>query len=250
MDDSLLTRYGRHIMLDDIGIEGQERLATARVLMIGLGGLGAPAALYLAAAGIGELWLCDDDTVELSNLQRQIIYTTDAIGTVKTQAAQQHLRSINPHCRTRAIPQRLSADNADDLIAAVDIVVDGSDNYATRHLVNRACVAHKKPLVFGAAVGFDGQISVFDKNRPDSPCYNCLFSENDDAPDTRCALLGVLAPLVGVVGCVQASEVIKHIAMPQAHSLVGRLLLLDMRDMRWREIGLPRDAQCAICHGE
>ena len=245
MEDALLTRYSRHVMLDDIGEEGQQRLAAARVLLVGVGGLGSPAAIYLASAGIGELILCDDDTVQLSNLQRQIVHTTDAVGAEKTASAAARLAAINPHCRiTRR--GRVTAENAADFIAAADVVVDGSDNYATRHLINRVCVQQKKPLVFGAAVGFDGQASVFDSRRPESPCYNCLFAETDVAEDVRCALLGVLAPLTGIIGSIQAAETIK--LLTGGSGLVGRLLLVDARDMRWRDIRLPRDPGCAVCH--
>lgn len=247
MDDSLLTRYARHIMLDDIGVSGQEKLSAARLLLVGVGGLGSPAAMYLAAAGVGELILCDDDKVELTNLQRQIVHTTDSIGTAKTESAENHLQRINPHCRVRRVDARVTEDNVDALTSAADVVIDGSDNYATRHLINRACVRQKKPLVFGAALGFDGQAAVFDTRRDDSPCYNCLFSEEDAAPDARCALLGVFAPLAGIIGCIQAAEALKIIAMPDAKSLLGRLLLLDARDMRWRDISLLRDPQCAVC---
>lgn len=245
MDDSLLTRYSRHIMLDDIGEEGQQRLAAARVLLVGVGGLGSPAAIYLASAGIGELMLCDDDTVQLSNLQRQIVHTTAAIGEEKTASAATRLAAINPHCRVTRYG-RVTAENADTLIAAADIVVDGSDNYASRHLINRVCVRQQKPLVFGAAVGFDGQASVFDPRRPESPCYNCLFAETDAAEDVPCALLGVLAPLTGIIGAIQAAETIK--LLTGGSGLVGRLLLVDARAMRWRDIRLPRDAHCAVCH--
>ena len=247
MDDSLLNRYSRHIMLDDIGFGGQEALTKAQVLVVGAGGLGSPAAMYLAAAGVGTLTICDDDIVDLTNLQRQILHNTSDIGTAKTESAHQRLTRLNPHCRVRPLQTRVNADNADEIIAAADIVVDGSDNYATRHLINRTCFRHGKPLVFGAAIAFDGQAAVFDPRRADSPCYNCLFSEKDNAPDVRCALLGVLAPLVGVIGSIQAMEAIRLIAMPKSTGLVGRLLLLDARDMRWRDIGVPRDPACDVC---
>ena len=246
MDDDLLLRYSRHVMLDEIGEEGQQRLAAARVLLVGVGGLGSAAALYLAAAGVGELILCDDDTVELTNLQRQIIHTTDTLGWQKTASATQQLARINPHCRVAA-HGRINEENVDEQVARADIVVDGSDNFATRHLINRACVRHKTPLVFGAAVGFDGQAAVFDATRADSPCYNCLFAEDAAAEDTPCALLGVLAPLVGMVGALQAAEALKLIT-GGGSPLVGRLLLVDARDMRWREVTVPRDPHCKVCH--
>ena len=247
MQDELLMRYSRHIMLDAIGEEGQRRLSTARVLLVGLGGLGSPAAMYLAAAGIGELVVCDGDVVELANLQRQIVHATDTIGWQKTASAAAQLARINPHCRV-VQRGRVTADNVDGLIKEVCLVVDGSDNYATRHLLNRACVRHQKTLVFGAAVGFDGQVAVFDARRRESPCYNCLFAEEADAEEVRCALLGVLAPLTGIIGAIQAAEAIKCIAAEGEGALIGRLLLVDARDMRWREITLPRDPRCAVCH--
>ena len=246
MDDNQLLRYSRHIMLDEIGEAGQQRLAAARALVVGLGGLGSPAAMYLAAAGIGELHLADDDSVELTNLQRQLLHHTDTIGWKKTDSAIAHLARLNPHCRTHA-HGRVGEDNVDALLEKVDIVVDASDNFATRHLINRACVRRQKPLVFAAAIGFDAQVSVFDVRQKDSPCYHCLFAEDAPAEDTRCALLGVFAPLVGMVGAMQAAEAIKCIVSGSS-ALTGRLLLLDARKMKWREVHLPRDPQCKVCN--
>lgn len=245
-DDQLL-RYSRHIMLDDIGEEGQQRLCSATALLVGLGGLGSPAAMYLAAAGIGALHLCDDDTVELSNLQRQIIHSGDSLGQKKTASARARLNALNPHCAVKTFA-RVTSSNVDALVEPADIVIDGSDNYATRHLINRACVRRQTPLVFGAAVGFDGQVSVFDTRRANSPCYNCLFSQDDAAEDVRCALLGVLAPLTGIIGAIQAAEAIKCLAAAGRGALIGRLLLVNARDMQWRNIALQRDPQCAVCH--
>lgn len=245
MDDNLLLRYSRHIMLDEIGEAGQQRLAAARVLVVGVGGLGSPAAMYLAAAGVGELILADDDVVDLTNLQRQLLHSTETIGWKKTDSAIAHLARVNPHCRTRA-HGRVHADNVDALLQQAEVVVDCSDNFATRHLLNRACVRHGKPLVFGAAIGFDAQVTVFDVRREESPCYNCLFSEETPAQDTRCALLGVFAPLVGMVGAMQAAEALRCI-VSGGSALVGRLLLLDARGMHWREVHLPRDMHCKVC---
>ena len=239
MDDSLLQRYSRHIMLDDFGIDGQQRLAAARLLLVGVGGLGCPAALYLAAAGVGELVLMDDDEVDLTNLQRQILHSSERLGMAKTDSAAQSLAAINLHCKITARRERLTADNADNAVAAADVVVDCTDNYAARHLLNRACVRAHKPLIFGAASGFSGQLAVFDRRQKDSPCYNCLFCETDEAAETRCALLGVLAPLAGIVGCLQAAAALKIIAMPQLPSDSGRLLLIEARTMQLREVRLP-----------
>ncbi len=247
MDDELLIRYSRHVMLDDIGERGQQQLAAARVLLVGLGGLGSPAALYLAAAGVGTLLLCDDDAVELTNLQRQVLHHTDTLGWQKTESAAAELPRINPHCQLQQ-HGRVTAANVDALVAAVDVVVDGSDNYASRHLINQACVRGKKPLVSGAAIGFDGQVSVFDTRQEHSPCYHCLFAEEDAAEDVRCALLGVFSPLTGIIGMIQAAETIKCIATSGAGLLIGRLLLVDAREMRFREILLPRDTACRVCH--
>ena len=248
MNDAQLERYSRHIMLDDIGVEGQRRLMSARALVVGAGGLGCPAALYLAAAGVGRLTICDADTADLTNLQRQILHTTARIGAAKVDSAKTALAELNPEAEVCARRLRVDAENAAALAAEADVVLDCSDNYATRHLLNRACVAARTPLVFGAAAGMDGQAAVFDSRRADSPCYNCLFSEDDEAPDIRCALLGVLAPLTGIVGCVQAAEAIKILAGGDASGgLVGRLLLIDARGMRIREVKVLRDEACKVC---
>ena len=249
MNDSQLERYSRHIMLDDIGLNGQRRLAKARALVVGAGGLGCPAALYLAAAGVGRVVLCDADDADLTNLQRQILHTTSRIGAAKVDSAKTALAELNPEVVVSARRIRVVRENADDLVAEADVALDCSDNYATRHLLNRACVAGRTPLVFGAALGMDGQAAVFDSRRPDSPCYNCVFSEDDDAPDARCALLGVFAPLTGIIGCVQAAEALKILANPESESLAGRLLLADARGMRIREIKVPRDPECKVCGG-
>lgn len=247
MDDLSLQRYSRHIMLDDFGIDGQERLAAARVLLVGAGGLGCPAALYLAAAGVGELVIMDNDEVDLTNLQRQILHSSDRLGQAKTDSAAKSLAAINPHCKITPRRARVTADNAPAAVAACDLTVDCTDNYATRHLLNRACVRAKKPLIFGAAGAFAGQFAVFDSRCNHSPCYNCLFCENDQATETPCALLGVFAPLAGVVGCLQAAAALKIIAMPQLPDTAGRLLLIEARTMQLREILLPRDPACAVC---
>ncbi|MGI9337736.1 MAG: HesA/MoeB/ThiF family protein [Gammaproteobacteria bacterium] len=248
MRDDLLNRYSRHIMLDDIGISGQENINRAKVLIIGAGGLASPVALYLAAAGIGHLTICDDDNIDETNLQRQILYATDDIGKSKSTTAAATMRRINPHIQTRAIGEKFDDANAAKLAAAADIIIDASDNYATRHLANRAVRRAKTPLIFGAAMATEGQVSVFDGRDKNAPCYNCLYSESDKAEETRCALMGVFSPLVGIVGAVMAAEALKLIAMPQAPTLAGRLLLIDARAMQIREIKLPQDPKCPVCN--
>jgi molybdopterin/thiamine biosynthesis adenylyltransferase len=246
MDDSQLLRYARHILLDEIGIEGQERLLAARVLIIGAGGLGSPAACYLASSGVGDIVLADDDQVELSNLQRQILHTTARIGWSKAESGKQMLSEINPEVRVQTRVQRLSGTALDQLVDEVDLVLDCCDNFATRHDVNRACVAHRKPLVSGSAIRFAGQVSVFDPRNDASPCYHCLFPQEDGVRELRCAETGVLAPLVGIIGSMQAAEALKiltHIGEP----MVGRLLCLDALSMRWNEVRFARDPDCAVC---
>jgi len=246
VDDQQLLRYSRHILLPEIGVEGQEKLLAARALVIGAGGLGSPAAYYLASAGIGTLVLADGDTVDLTNLQRQILHTTDAVGWRKAESGARTLGRINPLCKVIPVTERLAGDALDAEIARADVVLDCCDNFATRHAVNRACVAHRVPLVSGAAIRFDGQIAVFDKRRDDAPCYNCLFPENQDVEEMRCAIMGVFAPLTGIVGTTQAAEALK-ILIGCGETLAGRLLLLDGLAMEWRSISVPRDPHCAVC---
>lgn len=245
LNDSQLLRYSRQIMLPEIDIAGQQRLLSSRVLVLGLGGLGSPVSLYLAAAGVGELWLVDDDLVDLSNLQRQILHTHDRIGTSKVESAIQALQSINPDVKLNGIDQRVDAGALASLVDQVDLVLDCTDNFATRFALNAACFQASVPLVSGAAIRFDGQISVFDPRDPDSPCYQCLYSEGDDTALT-CAESGVLAPLVGIIGSMQAMEALK-ILTSVGQSLTGRLLLLDGRRMEWREMRLSRDPACPVC---
>ncbi|GAB1392493.1 molybdopterin-synthase adenylyltransferase MoeB [Rhodocyclaceae bacterium] len=246
MDDEALLRYSRHILLPQIGIEGQERIAHARALIIGAGGLGSPAALYLASAGIGTLVLADGDTVDLTNLQRQILHRTEAVGQTKVASGTATLAAINPHCRVIPLQERLAGECLEAEVAAADVVLDCCDNFATRHAVNRACVAQRKPLVSGAAVRFDGQIAVFDSRRENAPCYHCLFPEAEDVEEVRCATMGVFAPLVGIIGSLQAAEALK-LVIGCGESLAGRLLLLDGLTMEWRSIAVPRDPQCSVC---
>jgi adenylyltransferase/sulfurtransferase len=246
MDDRQLLRYSRHILLDEIGVDGQERLLAANALIVGAGGLGSPAALYLAAAGFGTLTIADGDSVDLTNLQRQIMHDMGTVGTPKVDSAVKRLAAINPEVRVAALRSRLGPEDLPRLVEAADVVLDCSDNFATRHAVNRACVAAAKPLVAGAAIRFDGQVSVFDTRDPASPCYHCLFGEGEDLEETRCAVMGVFAPAVGLIGCVQAAEAIKVVARV-GETLVGRLQLLDTLTMTWREVKIARDPECPVC---
>ena len=246
MDDEQLLRYSRHILLDDIGIEGQQRLLDATVLVIGAGGLGSPAALYLASAGVGRLILVDDDTVDLTNLQRQIMHTTARVGQPKASSGRDALLALNPGIEVIALQERANDARLAELVAQAAVVLDCTDNFATRHAVNRACVAARVPLVSGAVIRFDGQISVFDPRRPDGPCYSCLFPQDQAFEDVACSTMGVFAPLVGVIGAMQAAEALK-LLMGIGQPLVGRLLLLDGRAMEWTSIGIGRHADCPVC---
>ena len=246
MDDTLLLRYSRHILLPELGPDAQERFGAAHALIVGAGGLGAPAAQFLAAAGVGTLTICDADHVDLTNLQRQILYSTADIGTPKVEAAARRLAAVNPEVNVRPLPNRVGPGDLKTLVAAADVVLDCSDNYTTRHAINVACVRAMKPLVSGAAIRFDGQIAVFDMRDANSPCYHCLFGEGEEFEETRCATMGVFAPLVGIVGSLQAGEALKIIA-GIGTTLTGRLLICDALSMQWRELRVPRDAQCPVC---
>ena len=246
MTDEQLLRYSRHILLDALGIEGQERILASHALIIGAGGLGSPAALYLASAGIGKITLVDDDTVDFTNLQRQILHTQARVGIAKAESGRQALAAINPDIAIVPLQERLAGAALDALVASADIVLDCSDNFSTRHAINRACVHHRKPLVSGAAIRFDGQISVYDLRRDDAPCYHCLFPEGDDVEEVRCAVMGVFAPLTGIIGTMQAAEALK-LAAGIGESLSGRLLLLDAMEMEWRTVKFRRDAGCTVC---
>ncbi|MDT9001537.1 molybdopterin-synthase adenylyltransferase MoeB [Paucibacter sp. APW11] len=246
MNDEQLLRYSRHILLDDIGVEGQQRLLAAHALVIGAGGLGSPVALYLATAGVGRITLVDHDSVDLTNLQRQIAHRESRIGMAKVDSAAQTMREINPGLQVRTLAQRVDAASLPALVADADVVLDCSDNFATRHAVNAACVAHQRPLVSGAAIGFDGQISVYDSRRADAPCYACLFPPDAAPEEVRCATMGVFAPLVGIIGSMQAAEALKLLA-GVGDSLAGRLLMLDARRMEWSEVRLGRDPGCSCC---
>ena len=246
MNDTQLLRYSRHILLDEIGIEGQQRLLEAHVLIIGAGGLGSPAALYLASGGVGRITLVDDDTVELTNLQRQVMHTNARIGQSKVESGREALLAINPDIDVVALRERVGPARLLELARSAPVVLDCSDNFATRHAVNRACMQAGVPLVSGAVIRFDGQLSVFDPRRADAPCYACVFPEDSGAEDVACSTMGVFAPLVGVVGAVQAAEAMKLI-VGIGQSLAGRLLLLDGRAMEWTAIGVARNPACAVC---
>ena len=246
MNDQQLLRYSRHILLPQIGIEGQERLLAARALVVGAGGLGSPAAMYLASAGLGAIVLCDGDTVDLTNLQRQILHRTASVGKPKALSGRDTLSQINPEVSVIALEKRMEGAALEAQVASADVVLDCSDNFATRHAINRACAKHRKPLVSGAAIRFDGQVSVFDLRKDTSPCYNCLFPEGQDTEEVRCAVMGVFAPLVGLIGTTQAAEALKLVARC-GESLSGRLLLLDGLAMEWRSINLARDPGCTVC---
>lgn len=246
MNDNQLLRYSRHILMDDIGIEGQEKLLAAHALIIGAGGLGSPAALYLASAGVGKITLVDNDSVDLTNLQRQIMHDTERVGMSKALSGKTTLGRINPEVNVIALQERVEGERLAELVASADVVLDCSDNFATRHAVNRACVVHRVPLVSGAAIQFDGQISVFDTRTANAPCYACLFPPEQSFEDVQCSLMGVFSPLVGIIGAMQAAEALKllaHIGEP----LAGRLLLLDARTMEWTSIKVPRNDGCSVC---
>lgn len=245
MNDEQLLRYSRQIMLPDLDIQGQEKLLAARVLILGLGGLGSPVAMYLAAAGVGHLVLVDDDDVDLSNLQRQIVHTTERIGQSKVASAAQTIAQLNPEVEVTCLAQRLDREALEQQLAEVDLVLDCTDNFSSRFALNAACVATRTPLVSGAAIRMEGQVAVFDSRSPDSPCYRCLYEEQSDE-NLSCAASGVLAPLVGVIGSMQALEALKLLA-GFGTDLAGRLLLFDARHAQWRELKLARDPDCSVC---
>ena len=248
MDDSQLLRYSRHILLDEIGIEGQERIMASRALVIGVGGLGSPAALYLATAGVGHLTLVDNDTVDLTNLQRQIAHTEARVGQPKVDSARQALLAINPKLNITTFAERIDGARMGALVADADVVLDCSDNFATRQAINAACVQHGVPLVSGAAISFDGQLAVYNPKDPKSPCYACVFPPDAAFEETRCATMGVFAPLVGIIGSMQAAEALKLLS-GAGKPAIGRLQMLDARDMTWNDIRIPRNPDCMVCAG-
>ena len=245
-ENRALLRYSRHLLLEELDIDGQARLAAARVLIVGVGGLGSPVALYLAAAGVGHITLIDDDTVDLTNLQRQIAHTTARVGQRKVESAAEAMRAINPDTTIETIGVRADADLLDRLVAASGLIVDCSDNYATRHAINRACVAHRKPLVAGAAIRFDGQLSVYDLRDDKSPCYACVFPPDAEVQETQCSVLGVFAPVVGTIGTLQAHEALKLLA-GIGTSLAGRLMMFDGLSTTFEQVKVKRDLNCAVC---
>lgn len=245
MLDEQLLRYSRQILLEQVDVEGQQRLLDSRVLIVGMGGLGSPAALYLAGAGVGELWLADDDRVDLTNLQRQIIHATADLDRPKTDSAAARLAALNPEVRIHQLDQRLLGEQLREAVARVDLVLDCTDNFTTRQALNSTCVALRKPLVSGAAIRLQGQVSVFDPRDPASPCYQCLYGDGDDVA-LSCSEAGVVGPLVGVVGSLQALEALKLLA-GFGEPLVGRLLLIDALSSRFRELRIRRDPGCGCC---
>ena len=251
MNDDQLLRYSRHVLLDELGIDGQRRLLAAHVLVIGAGGLGSPVALYLATAGVGTIKIVDPDVVDLTNLQRQIAHNLARVGQPKVASAAAAIAAINPDVQVNALQLRADPASLGAWVAEADVVIDCSDNFSTRHAVNAACVAHHKPLVSGAAIGFDGQISVYDMrvgSPTDLPCYACLFPPEATFEEARCATMGVFAPLVGIIGSMQAAEALKLLA-GVGSSLAGRLQMLDARSMEWSEIRLSRATACPVCAG-
>jgi molybdopterin/thiamine biosynthesis adenylyltransferase len=245
MDDAQLLRYSRHILLNELGIDGQEKLLASHALIIGAGGLGSPVSLYLGSAGVGHITVVDHDQVDATNLQRQIAHTLDRVGQSKAESVRTAIAQINPDVQVTPINQRADAALLDTLVAQADVVIDCCDNFETRHAVNRACVQHGKPLVSGAAIRMDGQVSVFDSTHADTPCYACVFPPNEAPEETRCATMGVFAPLVGI-GTVQAAEALKMLSGMGSH-MAGRLLMLDGRDLSWTDIRMGRNAQCPVC---
>ncbi len=246
MNDEQLLRYSRHILLDEVGIEGQERLLASHALVIGAGGLGSPVALYLASAGVGHITLVDHDAVDATNLQRQVAHTLARVGRPKAESAREAMSAINPDPQITTVLQRADATLLDQLVLQAQVVLDCTDNFATRHAINRACVRHGVPLVSGAAIRFDGQLAVYDPRDQGSPCYACVFPESDDMEEVRCATMGVFAPLVGIVGTMQAAEALK-ILTGMGSQLVGRLLMLDGRSMAFTDIRMGRQPGCAVC---
>jgi len=246
LSDADLLRYSRHLLLEDIGIEGQRRILTSRALIVGAGGLGSPAAMYLACSGVGSITLVDDDTVDLTNLQRQIMHSTERIGQAKVLSAQSTLAQLNPTVQVQALQARADARLLQSLVAQADVVLDCCDNFQTRQAINAACVQHHVPLVSGAAIGMDGQIAVYDPRVAHAPCYACVFAPNAPPEEARCATMGVLAPLVGVIGAMQALEALKLLAQTGT-SLNGYLLMLDARSMEWTRIHVQKNPGCAVC---
>ena len=246
MDDAQLLRYSRHILLNELGIDGQEKLLASHALIIGAGGLGSPVSLYLGSAGVGHITVVDHDHVDATNLQRQIAHTLDRVGQFKAESVRTAIAQINPDATVTPITQRADAATLDALVACADVVLDCSDNFETRQAVNLACVQHRKPLISGAAIRMDGQVSVFDTTQADAPCYACIFPPEHMPEETRCATMGVFAPLVGIIGTVQAAEALKILSGMGSH-MAGRLLMLDGRELSWTDIRMQRNPACPVC---
>ena len=248
LNDEALLRYSRHILLDEWGVAGQVRLANAHALIVGAGGLGCPASLFLASAGVGTLTIADHDRVDLTNLQRQIAHETTSVGQLKVESLKRRLNAINPLVNVVTISEQLEGDTLQRAVDAADVVLDCTDRFATRHAINRACVEAKKPLVSGAAIRFDGQVSVFDPRKESSPCYHCIYPDTSDFEETACAEMGVFAPLVGIVGSMQAAEALKLLVQfDGAGALCGRLLTVDAKTMEMSQLRVKRDASCSVC---
>jgi len=248
MDDQQLLRYSRHLLLNEWSQTAQEKCAAAHAVIVGVGGLGSPAAHFLAASGVGAITLCDNDDVDLTNLQRQMLYTTADVGKRKVTAARDRLLAINPTITVRARNERMDGAALNELVRTADVVLDCTDNFKTRHAINRACVASRVPLVSGAVIRFDGQVTVFDLRERESPCYHCLFGENESLEEARCATMGVFAPLVGIIGTTQAAEALKLLS-GIGQPLTGRLLMFDALTTRWQQVALKRNPNCAVCSG-
>ncbi len=246
MNDTQLLRYSRHILLDELGVEGQNKLLGSHALVIGAGGLGSPVALYLGSAGVGHITVVDNDHVDNTNLQRQIAHTLSRVGQFKALSVQQAIAAINPDVEVSPVTARADAALLDELVPQADVVLDCSDNFATRHAINRACVTHGKPLVSGAAIRFDGQVTVYDPRQPAAPCYACVFPPSEAVEEVACATMGVFAPLVGIIGTIQAAEALKLLC-GIGQALTGRLLMLDGRSMEWQEVRAVRDPACQVC---
>lgn len=246
MNDSQLLRYSRHILLDELGIEGQQRLLASHALIVGAGGLGSPAALYLGSAGVGHLTIVDHDEVDQTNLQRQIAHRLAGVGQLKAVSIQQAIADINPDVQVTAVTTRADDALLDQLVRQADVILDCTDNFATRHAINRAATRHRKPLVSGAAIRFDGQVSVYDPRDETSPCYACVFPESAPFEEERCSTMGVFSPLVGIIGSIQAAEALKLLC-GIGQPLTGRLLMLDGRGMAFTEVQMPRNSACSVC---
>lgn len=246
MNDKQLIRYSRHILLPDIEYEGQLNLINGHILIVGAGGLGSAASIYLAASGIGKITICDFDDVDLSNLQRQILYTDKCVGINKALSAKSTLENINPEVKIFGIQEKLDIKEMKKVAKEVDVIIDCSDNFLTRYSLNQIAYDLKKPLVSGAAIGFDGQVSVFDFRDKNTPCYQCLFPDSGEDEELRCSDHGVFSPLVGIIGCTQAAEAMKLI-LKVGNSLMGRLLILESKNMDWKTLKVPKDPHCTVC---